>query len=312
MFKRRVNEAEIEIAISPETPLLIKAGDTGADPTQPDMEFVRTYHASGETIYLPGSSLKGAVRAHAERIVRTVGGTAPGPSIWSCNPLDERSTCRTMSKDCSAEVAYRESCAICKMFGSTEIASHYTSGDAYPEGPVTLEERNGVAIDRVYGSVAVGPFNYQVATQGRFVTTLRMVNFSLDQLGLLALTLRDFSKQRVSLGFGKSRGLGQVALDIRKVTLRYPGSILEGSTIKALGRKISFDGSKVAGAGSLFAEARDYGFPVPDLVEARATPAPEDLGLAVTQSFTGDDLTALWQACVQQWRVRLEEGVTAR
>jgi CRISPR/Cas system CSM-associated protein Csm3 (group 7 of RAMP superfamily) len=73
MHKRFVNHCTIELIISPCAPMLIKSGKEGADPTKPDMEFVETYHAGGKSIYLPGSSLKGAIRAHAERIVRTVG-----------------------------------------------------------------------------------------------------------------------------------------------------------------------------------------------------------------------------------------------
>jgi CRISPR/Cas system CSM-associated protein Csm3 (group 7 of RAMP superfamily) len=73
MHKRFVNQCTIDLTIVPCGPILIKSGKEGADPTKPDMEFVETYHAGGRSIYLPGSSLKGAIRAHAERIVRTVG-----------------------------------------------------------------------------------------------------------------------------------------------------------------------------------------------------------------------------------------------
>ena len=77
MHKRMVNQAIIEITISPVGPLLIKASDQGADPTKPDMEFVETYHEGDRSVYLPGSSLKGAIRAHCERIVRTLGSERP-------------------------------------------------------------------------------------------------------------------------------------------------------------------------------------------------------------------------------------------
>jgi CRISPR/Cas system CSM-associated protein Csm3 (group 7 of RAMP superfamily) len=73
MHKRFVNHCTINLTLIADGPILIKSGKEGADPTKPDMEFVETYHAGGRSIYLPGSSLKGAIRAHAERIVRTVG-----------------------------------------------------------------------------------------------------------------------------------------------------------------------------------------------------------------------------------------------
>ena len=73
MHKRLVNQCTIDFSLIPCSPILIKSGREGADPTKPDMEFVETYHGGGRSVYLPGSSLKGAIRAHAERIVRTVG-----------------------------------------------------------------------------------------------------------------------------------------------------------------------------------------------------------------------------------------------
>ena len=169
MHKRIVNQAIIELVISPVGPLLIKASDQGADPTKPDMEFVETYHGGGRSVYLPGSSLKGAIRAHCERIVRTLGSDRPGGgNVWACNPLDERGTCRKLRDTHKEDTAaiYKNSCPICQIFGSTDIAAHVSIADAYPDDPakIQLEERNGVAIDRVYGSVAHGPFNFQVLT----------------------------------------------------------------------------------------------------------------------------------------------------
>ena len=61
MHKALLCELHLDFAIEPRGPLLIKSGrEAGADPTLPDMNFVRTYHPTlGETVYLPGSSLKG-------------------------------------------------------------------------------------------------------------------------------------------------------------------------------------------------------------------------------------------------------------
>ncbi|MEA5518042.1 hypothetical protein [Limnoraphis robusta] len=63
MHKKLVNHCTINLTIIPDGPILIKSGKEGADPTKPDMEFVETYHTGGRSIYLPGSSLKGAIRA---------------------------------------------------------------------------------------------------------------------------------------------------------------------------------------------------------------------------------------------------------
>lgn len=92
MHKRLVNHCTIELNLIPDGPILIKSGKEGADPTKPQMEFVETYHRGTRSIYLPGSSLKGAIRAHAERIVRTVGSDKPpnDPQVlWANDPLND-------------------------------------------------------------------------------------------------------------------------------------------------------------------------------------------------------------------------------
>ena len=73
MHKATFLEGTLHFSITPDGPILIKAGDTGgADPTLPDMEFVRTRRRGSAEVYLPGSSLKGVIRAHCERICRSL------------------------------------------------------------------------------------------------------------------------------------------------------------------------------------------------------------------------------------------------
>ncbi|MCG8366708.1 MAG: RAMP superfamily CRISPR-associated protein, partial [Pseudanabaenales cyanobacterium] len=175
MHKRFVNHCTIELVISPIGPILIKSGKEGADPTKPDMEFVETYHRGGRSIYLPGSSLKGAIRAHAERIVRTVGKDKYDPKnperLWAGNPL-KLDDYKYLDDIEDTHDIYRYSSFTDQLFGSTAIASRVRIEDAYPvdRKQFRIEERNGVAIDRIFGSVAVGPFNYQVCTDGEFCT----------------------------------------------------------------------------------------------------------------------------------------------
>ncbi|HOT93413.1 MAG TPA: RAMP superfamily CRISPR-associated protein [Anaerolineae bacterium] len=231
MHKKLVNELRLTLRICPQGPLLIKSGqEAGANPTLLDMNFVRTHHATlGDTVYLPGSSLKGAIRSYCEKIGRTVG-------LAVCNPLDMRSGCghrlERRAKIASGAELYQELCPICRIFGHTVMASHLHISDAYPT-PETLEavnateERDGVAIDRVSGAVAVGPFQLEVVTRGAFETTLTLHNFQLWQVGLLAIALRDLGEQRVPLGFARSRGLGRVSVQYVALEIAYPGQFVE-------------------------------------------------------------------------------------
>ena len=130
MHKQLVNELRLEFVIRPQGPLLIKSGqEAGADPTLLDMNFVRTEHGElGETIYLPGSSLKGTLRSYCEKIARTVG-------VKCCDPLGDKSCGREMERasrpDTAAEI-YSGLCTICRIFGHTVMASHLQIADAYP------------------------------------------------------------------------------------------------------------------------------------------------------------------------------------
>ena len=314
MHKRIVNQAIIELVISPVGPVLIKASDQGADPTKPDMEFVETYHAGGRSVYLPGSSLKGAIRAHCERIVRTLGGDRPTDgNVWACNPLDDKEPCRKLKKkhEGNTSAIYKNSCMICQIFGSTDIAAHVRIADAYPVNPeeIQLEERNSVAIDRVYGSVAFGPFDFQVLTAGEFATKITVKNFTTAQLALIALAIRDFDQQRVGIGFGKSRGLGQVNMKVKRVEIRYPTAIVENEQLQTLGRQSrQFDGHVVVGAGELVNEWEAYGLPNSDTVSAGVQARTDEFGFGATLNFeTPDDITALWRGCIISWK-RMVEG----
>jgi CRISPR-associated RAMP protein (TIGR02581 family) len=256
MHKRFVNYCTIDLTISPRGPMLIKSGKEGADPTKPDMEFVETYHQGGRSIYLPGSSLKGAIRAHAERIVRTVGTDTPSNTkIWASDPLD-RNAFRELEREKDSHQVYRLSSFTDQMFGSTAISSRVRIEDAYPldRGQIKIEERNGVAIDRVFGSVAVGPFNYQVCTAGQFRTKIHLKNFTLAQLGLIGLVLRDLNDGWFGLGFAKSRGMGLVEVKLNKATVQYPGCIIDKETgqIRHLGSSQSWDPRTLLGVTQFF------------------------------------------------------------
>src|SRR5262249_12407642 len=71
MYRRSYNRAVLRVRITTVTPLRIGAGDVGLDPSATDLTCVRTRHAAhGTTVYIPGSSFKGVVRATAEAAIR--------------------------------------------------------------------------------------------------------------------------------------------------------------------------------------------------------------------------------------------------
>lgn len=293
MYKQLLNEAMLEFSIKPNGPILIKATDgAGADPTHPDMEFVRTQ----QHVYLPGSSLKGVVRAHAERIARAFqSGNQNGQG--ACDPLDRFESCGgRLNREQQSTRRYAQSCRICQLFGNTVVAGRAHFTDAMPQGKVTLEQRNGVAIDRVYGSAYGGAlFNYEVATTGIFKTTIHLRNFTLSQLALIGLALRDLGEGRVGLGFGKSRGMGRVTLDWGKLTLRYPLATLRAQRPAT---------NELVGVGTLLGNgAQAYGMPRDDRAKLPANVQFADDGLlSLTAVAEGQaQIEGVFRAATARW-----------
>lgn len=320
MHKRLVNHCTITLTLAPDGPILIKSGKEGADPTKPDMEFVETYHLGGRTIYLPGSSLKGAIRAHAERIVRTVGrDNRSGNSniVWANDPLNDKyDYLKSNNKPLPAPEIYKLSSFTDQMFGNTSIASRVRIEDAYPidRKQLKLEERNGVAIDRVFGSVAVGPFNYQVCTAGEFQTKIHLKNFSLAQLGLMGLVLRDLNDGWFGLGFAKSRGLGMVEVKYDSATVQYPGCVLEDKQIRFLGSQQSWPHTSLLGAGIFLEEDEriGYGFPADDIEETPIAAESMLLNFGVQLRWEGSvQVQDLFERAVKAWCKVLSAGATA-
>jgi CRISPR-associated RAMP protein (TIGR02581 family) len=296
MHKRLVNELRLDFLIAPQGPLLVKSGkEAGADPTLLDMNFVRTHHAElGRTVYLPGSSLKGVARSYCEKIGRTVG-------LEVCNPLTDESCGRRLerkARKASGAEIYRDLCPICRLFGHTVMASHVWFADAYPT-PETIkavndtEERDGVAIDRISGAVAVGPFQLEVVTRGVFQTQLTVRNFQLWQVGLLAVALRDMADGRVPIGFAKSRGLGQVEVTYQKLQISYPGQFGQASDLDF--------GANLYGVTAFGVEG-DYGF-FPETPLPLPTPrrAEAEWGRVTLAFEDTEEIEALLKATVQPW-----------
>jgi CRISPR-associated protein Csm3 len=243
------NQALFDITLRPRTPLLIKAGGEGGaalDPTLPDMNFVRMRRPGREPeVYIPGSSLRGVVRGYAERLLRSV---QPG---LACD--QELSSACFAGKDTTkvdGADAYNQSCYACRLFGNMAVASRVRFGDLYLESEPTLETRYGVAIDRVTGAVAQGPFELEILTDAIFAGKLSVNNFSLGQLSLLAAALLDLSDGLVPMGFGKSKGMGRVEVTFQRFAVR----------------TLQDPASRLLGAGALRGDDQRYQLPAKDAI----------------------------------------------
>jgi len=305
VLKQLVSECLIDLHIIPKGPILIKSGV--ATISGPDMAFVKVWRNGREEVYLPGSSLKGVLRSHAERIARTLNRAA------ACDPFAKKEDDMTFCGNCFEErkkqefegknsdkinqLVYADSCPICRLFGSTWYAGRLATTDAYAVGkPPAPQPRDGVGIDRFTGGSAPGvKFDLEVVTEGRFKTTLHLRNFELWQLGLVAFLLQDLKDGLLRIGASKSRGLGKVCGEVQEVKLYYLGRNVPGP-----------DAGKfpLCGVGALAGEqlAGKYGMEpryqeMADLPEG-VVPDP-GLGLRTTYVFPGDSFP--WQAVAPVW-----------
>ena len=234
MLRKWLCQADIKIIIEPVDPVLIKSGYATIDGT--DMVPVSTFKDGNSVYYFPGPSLKGVLRSHLERIARTLHPgsvcipyydpnkniTIPVATEQGSHGCGYRSR-NSDSKDTSSE-AYADSCAACRLFGSLKFGGRFSISDAYPLSGHEREPelRNSVGIDRFTGGAVRGVlFDLQVLVGGKFKADLRLINFELWQLAALNILLLDMEDKMITIGSGRSRGLGRVGITVSSYCLSY-------------------------------------------------------------------------------------------
>ena len=243
MLRKWLCQADVTIEIEPVDPVLVKSGYATLDGA--DMVPVVTFRG-GKSIYLPGTSLKGVLRSHFERIARTL---QPGSVCLPYYdpkkrndisiPVDEEKKsygCGYRSRGEETDPAsarYADSCAACRLFGSLKFAGRFSIGDAYPlpDSAPTIESRNGVGIDRFTGGTVRGVlFDLQAVVGGKFKARIRLTNFEIWQLAGLNLLLADLKDEMIAVGSGRSRGMGRVRAEVACFRLAYlrPSQSLAG------------------------------------------------------------------------------------
>lgn len=167
------------------SPLRITSGVASAETDAP---FVRSFDGAP---YIPGSSLRGAIRSEVERILGAVGSSA---GLRSCilfekgkdgEENDERIDCavkfrkrrRELDQDegltgekrdqAMKDFIERKLCDTCRLFGCTEFASKLVFQDCFPVDATGIGEhcriRDSVGIDRDTGAASDGAkYDYEV------------------------------------------------------------------------------------------------------------------------------------------------------
>ncbi len=305
MLKKLVNEAKFTLTITTTGPVLIRSGR--ATLTGPDMAPVLTYRNGQREVFLPGTSLKGVIRSHLEKVARTLN----EPVV--CNPFDKKSFCgdklqerkRVEFKNAPLpnDMAYRQSCPICRLFGSTFYTGRISISDAYLENsdrPLPTELRDGVGIDRLTGGAAHGAkFDLEaVSPDVAFESQVYLRNFEVWQLGLALLAVKDLEDGLIRLGSGTSRGFGNVQGAVSRVTINH------------LGFQAGRPDNEIWGLGQFLSAADgNYGLAADDCLTLASVPPTERSGIRQKQLFAGEQLAGLQEQAIgvsverlQQWR----------
>lgn len=210
------------------TPLRISSG-YASDET--DAPVMRGYDG---TPYIPGSSLRGAIRSEVERVLVAVGKEAAG--IRSCTLFEKDSCDKKIRNDLDEikakgeppndelikQLAEEHLCDVCRLFGSTVYASRLIIEDAVPKttgieaAKSRLRIRDGVGIDRDTGSAVDGAkFDYEVIEPGAdcplFCFRMVVENVTDPDRKLINLIL-NLLKQGLYVGGKRTGGLGQIKL----------------------------------------------------------------------------------------------------
>lgn len=314
MLKELHNEARFTLKITTLGPLLIRSGFPTL--TGPDMTPVLTYRNNEWQVYLPGSSLKGVIRSHVEKICRTL---RPNPPVV-CNPfLKMRDTTKTdysdvfcgdrferrsRQDDLPTALAYADSCPVCRLFGSTAFIGRVSIGDAYLEDnapdPRPTELRDGVGIDRLTGGAfSRALFNLEAVSSGvSFYSNVQVRNFEAWQLGMLLVAVQDMADGLVRIGSGRSRGMGGVKAEVESVTISY------------IGRLANKPADEVWGLGRFLGPASEYGTFADDVLAVANAPAAKNRGIRSETVFEGASLRALGEAAADAFITRVSDWVT--
>ena len=173
--------------------------------------------------YLPGSSLRGVMRSTVERIMNTLAEGScctlfqpEGAAACDAGSQKRREELESLT---SAELDRAKNslrfCPVCRLFGSTLMASRLKVGDAFPQEGDSGQpnRRDGVGIDRDTGTAKDKiKFDFEALEQRcDFQFTVQLENAEPSDLGLLYVALKEM-EHGFDVGGKRSRGLGRVKL----------------------------------------------------------------------------------------------------
>jgi CRISPR-associated RAMP protein (TIGR02581 family) len=227
-FERFASRTVIRATLEMQTALSV-GGRASLEPVGTDLPVVR--NADGLP-FIPGSSLKGVVRAQMERVLRSA---PPDLGFEACDPLsapcvssqdkdqfiqdvgrliENKQLPEQRQEQEFSQRLWNKTCTVCRLFGSSWIASRLAFKDAFLRNaedlPVTTQIRDGVGIDRDLGAARTGiKYDFEVVVPGaQFGIEIAAENVEQWELGLLLVILRPWEEGHLAIGGKSTRGPG--------------------------------------------------------------------------------------------------------
>jgi CRISPR/Cas system CSM-associated protein Csm3 (group 7 of RAMP superfamily) len=207
-----------------------------ADPTEAIATgFDRAPRGTASSPDLPATSLRGALRSAAERILRTLDPNA------ACDPTDSKTCCAARERVAMERDEAFERCLACQVFGNEEWASWIYIDVSRVSDSSRGQPFDHVAIDRFTGGAREGLKFDALATAGaQFEVRLLAPNLPSEDrawvTGLLALTLQDLHQGRRLVHVGRSAKLSGALGCSRASVLGQGGHSVPGGGVMAMWR----------------------------------------------------------------------------
>lgn len=223
MFDVFKNRLEITGTLTTVTALRISQGRS-LEPIGADLPVVKD--ALGKPL-IPGSSFKGAMRSRLEAFLRGIHpDLAQDPSELVSRDMNERvKALKEQHGDSDKDLTValdNLTDEVSKVFGTPWQASKFQVRDLTVK-PETwfgqYQERDGVSINRDTETAEDGRlYDFQVVPAGvKFDFQAVIENAEDWELGLIVIGLHQFESEQISLGGGRSRGLGAVKLALQDI-----------------------------------------------------------------------------------------------
>jgi len=177
------------------TALHIGTGETNI--FGPESTILTTHYKIGDEIpFIPASTLKGILRAEAERIARS----------------ENQNVCFSNNMKACKE----DHCIICQIFGGQNLATHVLLKDCFPLEETSVKLKPSVAIDRKTAKAKTGAVFFFYTLQPGITFDFEMIIENIEdqaRLRILKFLIRELTEGWIQIGGKRSVGLGRIELE---------------------------------------------------------------------------------------------------